>query len=467
MGNTISEVKNVVQEVGGWITDLSVATNGNVPQDPLGQDEAVETIVRDFKFLRASALLDETATLTRHQDLWRRRPDAFFAGQPPALVLFVSHRWRSRTDPDPHGEDAQALRKFLGNVAAVAAAAALPPDARAALVPSLRQYDVFQAAHLLGNRRPFGARQVAAEQRLDWQTLGSSVLDHIGVWYDFACLPQCDALGRTQKDEGERQQLASALRRLHMLVAASTVLVLRKECDDYGERAWCVAELTIGQPMWRHIVLRTDRLGSRVSDVELVGDESVDSDSSFPRQRLLALDDDWRTKENGWNVVDELSTQVFFSFREREEGRKVPLFVTAPVPNFFPGHEALLGGMIGRLSRLSAMDHALDGGRLVDDAAELVSNALERARLQCTDPADRVFVGLLMLYARHVGAPEIAAFYGDCLRRLVDGRTMRLARYRERRSAITVRCWWVFADEPEDSARWKVPAWAQKRLAQQ
>ncbi len=218
---------------------------GNAPLDPFGSDEeSGGQIARDFRFIRGSAMLDGDAKLARHQVLLRERPEAFFpAGELPLLVLFVSHRWQSLIEPDPRGTQADSIRTFLRNVGAVAAAASLPPRERIKIVPSLRVHGPFQAANLLGN----GLVTQSTRGGLRWQEIGDSVLERIGIWYDFACLPQGTAGFRASKDDVEGQMVGAALRRLHILVSASTVLALRREDDDYAERAWCVAELAIGQ----------------------------------------------------------------------------------------------------------------------------------------------------------------------------------------------------------------------------
>lgn len=244
------------------------APSGDAPLDPFGADvPSRQQLAQDFKFLRASPLAEEEAASPRFQELWRERPDTFLrAGDDPALVLFVSHRWQTSIQPDPKGFQADVIRSFLQTVAAVATAASHPPEARRELLASLRVHGVLQAGLLLGNQRGFG---VADEQGLrdfcetvrkahEPSKVGAAIVDGIAVWYDFSCLPQGANESRVPADTQEQRVLERALRRLHTLILASTVLVLRASDDDYGSRAWCVAELSFGQPAWRHIVLRTD-----------------------------------------------------------------------------------------------------------------------------------------------------------------------------------------------------------------
>lgn len=440
---------------------------GNAPLDPFGQGATPQQLADEFVFLKAAAVLDMDGELPAYQDLRRDRPEAFWPrGEVPPLVLFVSHRWRTPTSPDPGGHTADALRTFVRDVAAVATAASTPPEDRANLVPSLRTHGIMQAAILLGNRRGF-----AVEEERRWpdttriesdpSAATEAVLGGMALFYDFSCVPQGVSAFDPSADEEMHQILERALRRLHLLVTASTVLVLRTGEDDYGSRAWCVTELSIGQPAWRHIVLRSDLRGEPVSDADLVGETApeVNNFATF-REGLLDIDDRWRGDPNGWGVLYSIAMAVFFGFPELEADRPVPLFVTPHAPAIFPGHRQLLLGMMARLSLLSRTDRALGGTHLVADVAELVTYSLEQADLHCTVPEDRVYLGLQMLYARHVGAPEFARFFGECLQRYVEQRTTRLVRYRELRDGLTMRLWCVFADEPEGSDAWRLPRWA-------
>ncbi|WP_239405183.1 hypothetical protein [Frankia sp. Cj3] len=440
---------------------------GNAPVDPFGQDATPQQLADEFAFLRTSAVTEIEGDLPCYQDLQRNCPEAFWtAGEAPPLVLFLSHRWRTSINPDPEGHTADALRFFLQQVAAVAAAASSPPQDRSKLIPSLRVHGTMQAALLLGNQRGFGT----ANER-DWPDLnkktedpsgvGDAIIGDIGIFYDFSCIPQGVSTFHQPPEEEMQRIVERALRRLHLLVSASTVLALRAADDDYGSRAWCVTELSIGQPAWRHVVLRTDLLGEPVTDAQLLGEDAPKVNNfATSRERLLDVDDQWRSAPSGWGVLRSLATMVFFGLPELEADRPVPFFVTPHAPRIFPGSQQLLTGMMSRLSLLSQTDRTLDGTPIVADVAELVTNALEEAGLYCTAPEDRVYLGLQMLYARHVGAPEFARFYNECLQRYVERRTTRLAHYREERDMLTMRAWWVFVDEPGDSDVWRVPRWA-------
>lgn len=455
MRRTLGKALSAARE---WFDNPSHRTNA--PIDPFGAgDGSAAQLSEEFMILRASDLVDCDGPFRRHQDLQREQPDAFFSSMyPPDLVLFVSHRWQATAHPDPSGEQAAAVRSFLRVLLDVARSAGDEPGRRAERVPSLRVHGVFQAANLLGSGDMTLPEQPWADRLRRARTLtelGDDVLAHVGVWYDFSCLPQGDALSRKPRTEEEQQIVNNALGRMHMLIAASNVLVLRTGGDDYANRAWCVAELSIGQPGFRHFVLRTDLLGEAIGEAELVESEG-DPDLSCLRN----IDAHWTSGENGWGVLRAMSTAIFFGLGLLEAKREVPLLVTGDAPNIFPGHRALLVAMFKEQATLDQVDRMLGDGRLEADVAELVTRALDRADLHCSEPADRLYLGLLMLHARHVGAPEMAQFYASCLKRSLEGKTLRLVRYREKRTDRDLRVWWVFADEPGDSPARRIPKWA-------
>jgi hypothetical protein len=99
------------------------------------------------------------------------------------------------------------------------------------------------------------------------------------------------------------------------------------------------------------------------------------------------------------------------------------------------------------------------------DVGALVASAMDAADLHCSRPGDVQYVAILMLYQRHRGAPEFARFYAECLRRVLDGESLRLRRYREDRDMtdpahpMQMRVWWVFQDAPTS----RPPAWVAMR----
>lgn len=448
----------------------------NALLDPFGRDVTLQELADDFVFLHTAALTESEVDLPRYQDLRKNYSEAFWPnGHVPPVVLFVSHRWRMPNNPDPEGHTADALRFFLRKVGVIATAASSPPQDRSKLVPSLLVHGIMQAALFLGNGRAFG---LADRRPREWPDpnktqdpnitlnpnpsgVADAILGDIGIFYDFSCIPQGVSAFRQPPEDETRRIVERALRGMHLLASASTVLVVRAPADGYSSRAWCAAELAMDQPGLRHIVLRTDMLGEPTTDIQIVGEDAPRFNrlAAQSRSRIRDLDDHWRSAPSGWGVLRALATMVLWGSHELEADRLVPLFVTPDAPKVFPGSEELLGSMIEHLSRLSQADRMLNGA-LVADVAELVIDSLERAGLYCSVPEDRVYLGLQMLYARHVRAPKFAQFYSECLQRYVEERTTRLLHYREDRDVSAMQAWWVFADEPIDSAAWHIPRWA-------
>lgn len=139
----------------------------------------------------------------------------------PNIVLFVSHRWRSPQHPDPDGRSLAALRRLIGSVDLLARG--LDPQC-ATPAPDLRQPGMLQATVVV------------------WRLLatvfdGRETLDHIAVFYDYACLPQ----GSTAEELARRRAgLAVFPDMLHDRRVA--LVALRADDDAYDTRAWCLAE---------------------------------------------------------------------------------------------------------------------------------------------------------------------------------------------------------------------------------
>jgi len=240
--------------------------------------------------------------------------------------------------------------------------------------------------------------------------------------------------------------------------------VLRAENDDYGARGWCAMELAVARPEWRHFLVRTDLLETPILEAELlatgVGDETQFLDF---RRMLFTTMHKWTSAEDGRAILRGLQTQAFMSLDEVEDARPVPLFITPRAPNIFPGQKALLVFMIDALAGLDQVDRLISDGRLNNaDVGQLVEGAMAAAGLTCTDHRDIVYVGLALLYARHVGAfsRELAAFYAKCIARHQRGQTLALKKLRLHMEMSSNRLWAVFEDEPIGWPYLDMPEWA-------
>ena len=433
----------------------------NAPVDPFGDsDRSAAGLTRTFRILRASYLLETSGPFLSFGELRLDHPGAWFdSADPPKAVLFISHRWKTAQHPDPHGLQAEAIRVLLRNMIQVAHASANKEE-RSRLVPSLLRHGILQAAYILNTAMTFGENSEGGWRQLvektksvkgDFGSLAGEVASGFGIWYDYACLPQDSSRSGFKGTDADSRLLLANLRQLHSLISQCTLVSLRAAGDDYVERSWCMLELATEPDIARRgceqVVLRTDLLGKPIHEADIGVGRPMDTAQKFREVRLANILDWVKTGGPSLEWVDRL----YQLLDELEDDRPVPLFTSARPPVIFPGQRALMGYMIDELDRLSRSDRSLwrrlKGQRLQGDIEESVRGALRAANLKCTDPADLIYTGLMILYARHRGATELASFYGACLKRWLDGKPLRLLRYRERRSLSENRASWIFEDD--------------------
>jgi hypothetical protein len=446
----------------GWLRGAQgLPPVGNAPVDPNSVQPTAAELTGEFRILRATWLMSMSGRMPKFEEVRKESP-WFNPDAPPSAVIFVSHRWESPKHPDPNGAQADALRAFLGAVRSLREVRGGTEDERRAQVPSLLVHGVLQAAYFLDNGIAFGRPEGGA-----WEADSKfdDVLDSVGVWYDYSCMPQ---------DGSADLSLVPGLQRIHQLIGESTMLILRRPNDHYDERAWCAAEISAEPDKARHqctrIVVRMDLLHRTFPLKHIIQSEephrapdmrtaealfgTSTSEFSRPLREIIAKGlEDWiEDPESALARLDGLYT--FLS--EVEDEREVPLFTARRNPELFRGQRTLLLEMIERLRAVTETDFALGRkGRLEVDVAAEVLGAMKKAKLRTSDPEDLLFTGLMILYSRHRGAPRMAAFYGECLARYFAKKSLRLARYRELRDFRSIDVWCVFDDEPLDSRRWK------------
>jgi hypothetical protein len=465
--------------------------------------EARGDIPGGFRFVRAENLLS-WQTMRSYEMIVRKGATAWFpADEPPALALFVSHRWLSPTHPDPDGVQIRALHNLLAMIVRLATAVRLPLKARVKAVPSLMKHGVIQAAFLSGaavngERLPVWeswSRLWRKLERYDDASLGAALLAHIGFWYDYSCLPQAIFKNVRDKSATGFSEGQKALFRLHELAASLPMLILRCPGDDYESRAWCGAELAMGHRARRHLVLRTDLLGEPISPDDLLSLED-DALGAWPgRKVLVGRLGEWETG------IDPLLKRpnralwdprwIFLHWQdlpELDERRPVPFFTTPRMPDIFAGprpeadnifsaHRRFLMEMFGKLEACSDRDFA-EQPLGESDVGYLIVEAMFAGEFICSEQADMIFVGTTVLQARHQGIPDFWRFYDAVRQRCLRGQTLRLARYRERRkfdrddmlSQVSelniepevrykeINVWYLFEDEPLEAR--PMPQWA-------
>jgi hypothetical protein len=448
-----------------WLGRLRGASGlpriGNAPVDPNSAQPTAAELTDEFRILRATWLMSKSGPMPKFEEIHKESP-WFNPDAPPSAVIFLSHRWESPKHPDPNGAQADALRAFLGAVRSLSEVRGGTEDERRAQVPSLLVHGVLQAAYFLDNAIAFGGPEGGAwgaDSKID------VVLDSVGVWYDYSCMPQ-DGLADLS--------LVPGLQHIHQLIGESTMLILRRPNDHYDERAWCAAEISEepdrARQQCERIVLRMDLLNRpfplkhiiqsdeprRAPDMRIAEALFGTSTSEFsrPLREIMAKGlEDWiEDPESAFARLHRL--YIFLS--EVEDEREVPLFTARRNPELFRGQRTLLLEMIERLRAVTETDFALGRkGRFEVDVAAEVLGAMKKAKLRTSAPEDLLFTGLMILYSRHRGVPRMAAFYGECLARYFAKKSLRLARYRELRDGMSLDVWCVFDDEPLDSPRWK------------
>lgn len=318
----------------------------------------------------------------------------------PALVIFVSHRWRDTLHPDPDGRTLRAICQVLR--ALVALARGLDPQ-DAAPVPSLEQPAMLQASVLL--------YRMLEKCELE----GNQVLDRLAVFFDFSCLPQ----GHTAADQ---ERLRVALEGLPSIVPDPivTLLALREPGDAYATRAWCVAESVMSlqydndRPWIYTFPLRMD-LEPVVNTVEFDPlRAAIEKWSREVSGRLRITQDEFQD----WLQIVQLCVDW------HEKARDEAMLTLHHSPDIAKESFRL---WIEITTRLAA------GGAKIVNVAPMVHEVTASAGLQCTNPDDILITGLLILAGlrweelnRNSGAPSSSAdpeadFWRLCLSRFLEG----------------------------------------------
>lgn len=358
--------------------------------------------MRRFPFVPASDLLRS------HQFVRRQDSGAgWMAAEQCWLLLFVSHRWETRQHPDPSGRQHRAVARLVSDLCDLwDGLGAEDPRERTRLVPRLDQHGMAQAAVLFSRLDLPGD----VSERHRGRSARDFLPEHIGIWYDYACLPQEP---RSPAEEAEFRAGMLALPELFGSEAV-TLVALRESGDDYRNRAWCLAEalLTANRAGSQGVAVRMDLLGTTL-ELGAAGQE-----------RNLDLSRRLRAALNGWAdaAVDAAAAANCLTMLAVVAGHS-PSEWFSPSDGIAPVYLGdvvsiaglWLGSVLARLGRHQ--------GRLVDLAAVLREVA-ERAAVRCAVENDLVFVTLLMLHGQSAPHTAIRAFYQQCMERHLSGRPL-------------------------------------------
>jgi hypothetical protein len=277
---------------------------------------------------------------------------------------------------------------------------------RIRLVPRLDQHGMAQSAVLLSRLDLPG--NISEQHR--GQSARDFLPDHIGIWYDYTCLPQ------EPRSPAEEAEFRAGMLSLPELFGsdAVTLVALRESGDDYPNRAWCLAEalLTANKTGSQGVAVRMDLLGTMLE----LGAEGQERNLDLSR-RLRAAMDGWADAAvDGAAAANCLTMLAVIAghspsewFSTRDGIAPVYLGDVVSIAGVW------LGSVLARLGRQQ--------GRPVDLAAVLREVA-ERAGVRCAAENDLVFVTLLMLHGESAPDTAIRAFYQECMERHLTGRPL-------------------------------------------
>ena len=331
-------------------------------------------------------------------------------------VVFISHRWGSRDNPDPSGSQLAILKLLaqrIADVADVLSDERIGLDAvrdRLARVPSLARQGSLQAAHLVFRVLCGGAEIGGGDDRL----VNDGILDLIGFWYDFSCLPQ------DPKTASETQEFSQTLQGIGEMLLSSRVstLVLRREGDGYLERGWCFAESMIAgakADVFKPMILRTDRwdepLELNLSGAYVAFQPEVES--------MLGQ---WEDFENpvvvGTAFQNAINSTAMLLLLNSD--RSMSEFVVAATGSTVTG--------VGMFAAVQSRLAILRVGEQLNLAGDLVV-ALQGQGLGCRDERDYVLVALLSLKSLTAAdAIGDVGIWWEALRRATEGLSLVVVR---------------------------------------
>lgn len=358
---------------------------------------SLQDAVSRFYVLRATDVL--------RMEIFQRRQDLEVEPMAPEnchLLLFISHRWETTDHPDPTGKQLAALKSLIHFVCdACDALSESSIEERLRILPTLRQYGALQAI-LLVSRLSSSVLSIAssmASQRVhEW------LPNHIGIWYDFACLPQ------KPRSNSEHEEVQAALLALPDLLLSEEIslIALRDADDDYESRGWCIAEarLSSDKMVFTPLVLRLDRLGTMSDQIPLVSSDTNDRPASQFRAALTA----WEDKTEA--AMDPQTCWKIIVLQACTNPDSIPL----------PADDSPMLGLskIAQFSLtwiiLLLTDLARKEGQVVN-FSEAILRLLKEKGLQCSDDDDLIYVGLLAFLWSCEKRTRLAELFRQCLRR--------------------------------------------------
>jgi hypothetical protein len=348
-------------------------------------------------------------------------------------TLFISHRWDSLEHPDPSGRQITALQNFLKQIPVVIRALFCDLDERLSLVPDLEKEGTLQAEEIarriLGygpfaeehiNQHGHSPRQEIAEKikTFDQESFDLWILGRIGIWIDYCSIPQLP------RSEVEQTKFDSTLAQLDQLLDYATVVSLRRECDDYTERAWCVSEVLLGakRSFTRSLFIDVDRINSHLSmqipssptDTTAANEiiqEGYDNDLKAFRGALLR----WKSEPN---QLSNTPPDPWSAYRSLQ-GSALLYMQVDPNPSR-RGVEIVRNLSVDMIGRWWMSEVKVTIG-----LEDLFDSAFAQVGLRTTESSDRIYLGLLLM--KNGWVEELRPFFDECLTRFLQhGETLRV-----------------------------------------
>ena len=358
-------------------------------------------MLRRFRILPASYLLRD--------DHFSRPQDSEIEWLKPRqcwLLIFVSHRWETAGHPDPDGRQHRALAALVSALCELwDALAAETARERIRLVPRLDRHGTAQAA-VLFSRLNLPRHVLRRSQR---ESTRHFLPDHIGIWYDYTCLPQ------QPRSPAEEDEFRAGLLALPELLSAEAVslVALRDADDDYRARAWCLAEalLTANKTGSQGVALRMDLMGTALE----LGPEESQASPDLSRRLHAALE--------GWaDAAVETARAV--------DCMTMLALAAGHFPSeWFSANDGIAPVYLGDVVNMAALWLGLVLGHLgreqqpVDLAAVLHELAWG-AGVRCAVDNDLTYVTLLMLHGESAPGSAIRDFYAGCIARHLSGQRL-------------------------------------------
>jgi len=397
--------------------------SGNAGFDPLGRAVfSAHQLVSAFNILRADRVLSTLEAFEPYDELAKDKSSFFNEMELPEAVIFISHRWENKINPDPENEKFEALKNFLGMIQEIAEwkreSSALQPE------QIVLKHGKYQAAYFLGGYNRFDPDNSKASLLSD---VAGKTISKIGIWFDFSCLSQAPDTLMARK---------ASLARLHDLLGAANLVSFRKSGDKFEHRAWCAAELStdpeIARSRVRKICLRVDKLNESLSLNDLV------SPASTNKGFTALLSTQLEHAEHGRDLAKAVSFFQGIVGVEAEDNRETPLLFNRRPPYIFMAQEEFFAFV------QSALTHVTQNPDQTVDILQVATLAASKAGLETTKPEDLAYTSLMILYARHRGAPDMARLYGQALSRHLEGRSTELAHLALRYDSTPGSDWKIF-----------------------